>query len=52
MDNGKENGNYYNITGYIGGYIRIAENEMETTIWVVVTMMVPFWVPYTLGATL
>ena len=30
-DNGKENGNYYNIGGY-RGYIGIMEKKMETTI--------------------
>ena len=30
-DNGKENGSYYNILGlYIGDYIGIMENRMET----------------------
>ena len=27
------------------GYIRILEKKMEATIWVVVKMTVPFWVP-------
>ena len=37
-DNGKENGNYYNVKtiglfrGYIGDYIGIMEKKMETTI--------------------
>ena len=30
-DNGKENGNYYNIGGY-RGYIGIMVNEMEATV--------------------
>ena len=30
-DNGKENGNYYYILGYILGYIGIMEKKMETT---------------------
>ena len=30
-DNGKENGNYYNILGLYMGYIGIMEKEMETT---------------------
>ena len=31
-DNGKENGNYYIMIGYIRGYIGIMEENMETTI--------------------
>ena len=31
-DNGKENGNYYSIMGYILGYTGIMEKKMETTI--------------------
>ena len=27
------------------GYIGIMEKEMETTIWVAVKIMVPFWIP-------
>ena len=31
MDSGKQNGNDYDIWGYIRGYIGVMEKKMETT---------------------
>ena len=54
--NGKENGNYYNIIGYIlglyRGYLGIREKKMETWFWSLGSFVVlelwafyGFWVP-------